>query len=537
MELFPGEQSAELRCQLVDCPVRNAPAYRALSYVWGDLEMSRQIKCDDLLLPIRENLYAALLELRSKTNIVLLWVDAISIDQSNIQERSHQVKMMAQIFKLAELVYLWLGVFPDDTNLAMNKKAWANDVPQLNAFTYHEHKTWNHIVSKEWFRRTWIVQECCLAREIIVLYGHHSISWAWLVSFARHRPVRRDPRIYSRFDSPQEHLRPIIELNRLRGKVQGGARLPLLELLQLTRDRESSDPKDKVYAGLGMLKPAVVKSLSQVDYSLSVEDLYARTARDCILGSSSLRVLTDVYHTSKSLMSSKLRSWAPDWRTARPPIYGKSNKGPSLATPAGHIGRKIGGEKIDALFLEDCHVLSLKALILGTLHLIKGLKALNYEKFLKSKSKEAKSLRLAQSCGYSFTYSRTASSIYIPPASQRKVAWDTPGSCCWAKAPDRKDHFGPMYVHIDLPIIGAGRGSSHGKEDTTSVLKVQLRSHDPAEPEDLVCVFPAQKDTAFVIRPVGDAFKLVGACHMPWPEEHWRELTKRGAEMQRLRLI
>jgi hypothetical protein len=65
------------------------------------------------------NLYAALKRLRHERYSMLLWVDAICIDQSNIEERNHQVKLMDLIYKNAKIVFMWLGEEADGSDLAM----------------------------------------------------------------------------------------------------------------------------------------------------------------------------------------------------------------------------------------------------------------------------------------------------------------------------------------------------------------------------------------------------------------------------------
>lgn len=536
VELLPGTSPAELECRLLECPMVNAPPYRALSYVWGDPTTSMKITCGKSYIPITENLASALLVLRDDTTPFFLWVDAISIDQENVKERSHQVSLMAEIYRNATQACIWLGSFPNETDLTTNKKAWTDDGLQLNALSYHEHKTWNDLVAREWFRRTWILQECSLAREAVFYYGRNSMPWSQVVSFAQNRPIRADMRKPSRFNSPKDHLQPIIELNRLREMVQRGSRLPLLAVLRLCRNRKVTDPKDKVYAGLGMLTSTMAKSLSEVDYNLTVEDLYARTARDCILGSNSLQVLCSVYHTKISLMSSEIPSWAPDWRTESPPFYGDLDQDGSLLDVVGHKGKENDARKVDASFSEDCRVLTLTALILGNLLPIRGLRSLNFDAFMRSKSKEAVSIKLAQSSGYTFSSSQKALCLNIPKIIKQKDTQGRDTSCCWANPSDRKAFYGSLYLHIDLPGIAASTGLRRS-ETGPSILKTQLKTHHPAAPGDLVCLFTAYKDTPFVIRQADDSFKLVGTCHMPWPEEHGLELRKRGLETQRIKLI
>ncbi len=55
---------------------------------------------------IRQNLHAFLFAVQGNEPPVL-WIDAICIDQSSIQERNHQVTMMGSIYSQAACVYSW----------------------------------------------------------------------------------------------------------------------------------------------------------------------------------------------------------------------------------------------------------------------------------------------------------------------------------------------------------------------------------------------------------------------------------------------
>jgi hypothetical protein len=60
---------------------------------------------------IRKNLFNALLHLRLKRPRAL-WIDAICINQADIQERNAQVSLMAFIYRRATRVVVWLGLPP-----------------------------------------------------------------------------------------------------------------------------------------------------------------------------------------------------------------------------------------------------------------------------------------------------------------------------------------------------------------------------------------------------------------------------------------
>jgi hypothetical protein len=112
--------------------------YAALSYNWGnsgydntiiiqDDPSSRPVKSmekvvdalraavQDKMLKVKPNLYDALKHLRKDNQVVALWVDALCINQFDKGEKEEQVLKMAQIYRNAYNVNVWLGSDnPDD---------------------------------------------------------------------------------------------------------------------------------------------------------------------------------------------------------------------------------------------------------------------------------------------------------------------------------------------------------------------------------------------------------------------------------------
>lgn len=90
------------------------PEYQALSYTWGPpfegqtLE-DEKITINDQVLLVTGNLSNALKRLREAGMANRLWIDAICIDQKSEKEKSQQVVMMAEIYRSASDVLVWLG--------------------------------------------------------------------------------------------------------------------------------------------------------------------------------------------------------------------------------------------------------------------------------------------------------------------------------------------------------------------------------------------------------------------------------------------
>ncbi|KAH6674395.1 heterokaryon incompatibility protein-domain-containing protein, partial [Halenospora varia] len=64
---------------------------------------------DGSLFSAFENLEAALRRLRLSGKQRTIWIDAVCINQNDIQERQDQVSLMRQIYEQAEQVVIWLG--------------------------------------------------------------------------------------------------------------------------------------------------------------------------------------------------------------------------------------------------------------------------------------------------------------------------------------------------------------------------------------------------------------------------------------------
>ncbi|KAK4244844.1 heterokaryon incompatibility protein-domain-containing protein [Corynascus novoguineensis] len=112
--------------------VTTAPPYEALSYTWGSDDPTDYIWIQGNPLPIKPNLAAALHSLRLTTSGRRLWIDALCIDQSNLEERSRQVSYMRLVYKHATRVIAWLGVHTPDAEVAFEVTRRLADVERFH---------------------------------------------------------------------------------------------------------------------------------------------------------------------------------------------------------------------------------------------------------------------------------------------------------------------------------------------------------------------------------------------------------------------
>jgi len=109
LRLFPGQLHDPIRCELYVVYLSDRPYYEALSYAWGRPEDRRPVVINGLDVQVTVNLEAALRRLRRASEDRHLWVDALCINQSDADEKSHQVNLMKEIYTNTVHCLLWLG--------------------------------------------------------------------------------------------------------------------------------------------------------------------------------------------------------------------------------------------------------------------------------------------------------------------------------------------------------------------------------------------------------------------------------------------
>lgn len=113
------EEDPAGRCEIKTYALENLPSFEALSYTWGVPEFTHQVLVGGKRLPITANLAGALDRIRHETETKVIWIDAISINQNDVHERTQQVQLMASIYSKARQVLIYLGTMTSDVPDAM----------------------------------------------------------------------------------------------------------------------------------------------------------------------------------------------------------------------------------------------------------------------------------------------------------------------------------------------------------------------------------------------------------------------------------
>lgn len=119
LKLSPGAWDDPVACELLaPLPFEEAKSsYLAISYCAGDPEITEPIIVNGLAFNAFANFEVALRRVRASAEefqypdheCQMLWVDQICIDQSNPEERVHQVCFMRNIYEGAGQTVVWLG--------------------------------------------------------------------------------------------------------------------------------------------------------------------------------------------------------------------------------------------------------------------------------------------------------------------------------------------------------------------------------------------------------------------------------------------
>jgi len=253
--------------------------YIALSYVWGTEEPSHTIEINGSPFYVRDNLYHFLLRAEELHGSRNFWIDAICLDQSNLQERNHQVHQMGKIYGAAQMVICWLGCDdpPDQNGISHFKPKTGTRPRSLSGNTGAKRLSRTElfhalmaICRLYYWQRLWVVPEILSARDLQLVHGEYVIAWPDIVAldaqFCRDSWIKRTG-IYLVYQTKF----PMASFIKQRNSYQSPHSRSLRQLLNSYGFNHCSDHRDRIFALLAL---ASDRDRWKIDYSETKQDLF-----------------------------------------------------------------------------------------------------------------------------------------------------------------------------------------------------------------------------------------------------------------------
>ncbi|TGJ82172.1 hypothetical protein E0Z10_g6592 [Xylaria hypoxylon] len=337
VRIFPKTMRV-VKCEIIHSSLADPPPYIGISYAWGDAVDKRSIQIGNVDISVAVSLFGALDAVRKRGEYVLVWVDALCIDQQNRDERSQQVQLMTEIYAKATEVAVWLGPSENGSELArdfLEDIAIARDTEEIkNLLTSPSRlpavSAVVHLFQRDYWHRLWVVQEVFNAKTIKVYCGD-SASLPWGIYkraahvFRRHKEgldlhfsVNSMPR-----NRHQSALQSFLSYSQALvyegpnsfydfGSLDEFGEESLLNVVRACRRKLTSEPRDKIFGILGILPDAVRKEFP-VDYNMSIKVIYTNVVDFLLYTTERLDVICESIHFPKQTSVAKLPSWVPDW--------------------------------------------------------------------------------------------------------------------------------------------------------------------------------------------------------------------------------
>ena len=179
--------------------------YTTLSYTWGDRTKLRAIKVNGHIWEVTENLDDFLRSYIMNKLTTLLpnearigwWIDALCINQKDIEERNQQVKRMTDIYQQSLQTVAWLGQASENSDLALDllesimlhhintredALTYSAGIFEMGAFGAGAWTAVGDFLCRPYWSRLWVTQEIAMSHyRLDIMLGDRNIYWLFLV--------------------------------------------------------------------------------------------------------------------------------------------------------------------------------------------------------------------------------------------------------------------------------------------------------------------------------------------------------------------
>ncbi|GKZ26827.1 hypothetical protein AbraIFM66951_005024 [Aspergillus brasiliensis] len=350
-------KSGPVHCSLHTVSLNDNPKFEALSYVWGTNDTTERIFLDGNEFYVTPNVGKALYQLRCRLWRRDIWVDAICINQRDVDEKNTQVPLMATLYTTADRVVAMLGdATPEIELVATWTERYVDRKFTIGALYWW----WLDIASKfsikakmnrlsavsrallgvcdlstrpYWFRM-WTYQEYLLPkREPLIVCGNVKLQMSKAPGSDRHlwhqvlQTLRGFDVDYTkggaasqafqlRYQAVELYSKTFLkhrEITAMRETMQSShMALSAPNHLANTRDRQCQDPRDKIYALYGVI-PTLQKAYPP-DYNKTFEQIALETTIWIFHKMMISSLFYYITFSARDPLNTSLPSWVPDYQ-------------------------------------------------------------------------------------------------------------------------------------------------------------------------------------------------------------------------------
>jgi hypothetical protein len=291
-----------------------------------------------------------------------VWAAGVCINQKDEDEKNKQVQQMGRVYETAHHTVIFLGECETAAEAALSR-----------CLSYYEKGTRMSLIGTDlevvkvlkqllhcsWFYRVWIFQELVLSHDPKIQYGRIRFSWRTLYPLKSLVEGITQTLTVKYSETSQELLegqsaafavavtnldqefKLVAQMNAAKSafaafeklqstskysteKISGEGSVDrdilaferFLGILDSRRGFDASDPRDFVFAHLGIVDPLIL----EVDYGKTTSQVYEMFTWKCITATQSLEILAHIDDIDLLHRRQGLPSWAPDWalRQANP---------------------------------------------------------------------------------------------------------------------------------------------------------------------------------------------------------------------------
>ncbi|CAM1510926.1 Fc.00g084390.m01.CDS01 [Cosmosporella sp. VM-42] len=291
--------------------------YVAASYTWGKATSRNMINIDGIEVSIPENSNIALRNLSSlrskrhhypgtsETTIVdslaggcRVWMDAICINQNDLEERTQQVSLMGDIYTKASAVLIWLGEDPQGLAGAAFEticQIQRTGEPFIAAVTRQGDGLGRHmwmpdqkslpipinwsslqsLFSAPWFERVWTIQEAILNKQTFAVFGDHLCAYSHVHMVSLFLVKKHNYELVLKGRMPGLDLAATRESFAGINDAKKNSPENLTGMLSSLHLFSATENKDRIFSFMGIIDKRV-RSIILPSYNYTLAEVYAR---------------------------------------------------------------------------------------------------------------------------------------------------------------------------------------------------------------------------------------------------------------------